>query len=164
MSLLGRDILQFIATYRWVVISPFVKTMQKQLPRMQKVNDPTGKWDIAWDHLEKTCQFVRCPFQSHLEPSPYASWEEGLEKLTKEVSAKDFDLALIGAGAWSLPLGNRIKRMGKSAIHMGGEMQLLFGIKGKRWANTVMYNSSWVTADPDERPINRNSVEDGCYW
>ena len=164
MSLLGRDILPFIATYRWVVISPFVKTMQKQLPRMQKVNDPTGKWDIAWDHLEKTCQFVRCPFQSHLEPSPYASWDDGLEKLTKEISLREFDLALIGAGAWSLPLGSRIKQMGKSAIHMGGEMQLIFGIKGKRWANYNIYNSAWVDASPEEVPKNNNRIEDGCYW
>ena len=164
MSLLGRDILPFIATYRWVVISPFVKTMQKQLPRMQKVNDPTGKWDIAWDHLEKTCQFVRCPFQSHLEPSPYASWDDGLEKLTKEISLREFDLALIGAGAWSLPLGSRIKQMGKSAIHMGGEMQLIFGIRGKRWANYNIYNSAWVDASPEEVPKNNNRIEDGCYW
>jgi glycosyltransferase involved in cell wall biosynthesis len=164
MSVLGRDILPKIASFRWLVVSPFVKTMQKQLPRMKKVNDPNGKLEIDWNHLEKTCQFVRCPFQSHLEPSPYVSWEDGLEKLTKEVSLKDFDLALIGAGAWSLPLGSRIKRMGKGAIHMGGEMQLLFGIKGKRWANTELYNSSWVTAEPDERPKNRNRIEDGCYW
>lgn len=164
MAILGRGILPEIASYRWLVISPFVKTMQKQLPCMKQVNDPYGKLEIDWDHLEKTCQFVRCPFQSHLEASPYTSWEDGLEKLTKEVSLKEFDLALIGAGAWSLPLGSRMKRMGKSAIHMGGELQLLFGIKGKRWAHTKMYNSSWVTAEPDERPINRNSVEDGCYW
>lgn len=164
MSSLGRDILPFIATSRWLVVSPFVKTMQKQLPRMKQVNDPDGKMEIDWNHLEKTCQFVRCPFQSHLEPSPYASWDDGLEKLTKEISLREFDLALIGAGAWSLPLGSRIKRMGKSAIHMGGEMQLLFGIKGKRWAHITSYNSSWVTAEPDERPKNRNSVEDGCYW
>ena len=164
MSSLGRDILPFIAAFRWVVVSPFVKTMQKQLPRMKQINDPTGKWGIAWDHLEKTCQFVRCPFQSHLESSPYASWDDGLEKLTKEISLKDFDLALIGAGAWSLPLGSRIKQMGKSAIHMGGEMQLIFGIKGKRWVNYNIYNSAWVDASPEEVPENNNRIEDGCYW
>ena len=138
--------------------------MQKQLPRMKQVNDPHGNWDVAWDHLEKTCQFIRCPFQSHLEPSPYASWYDGLEKLTKEVSLKDFDLALIGAGAWSLPLGSRIKQMGKSAIHLGGEMQLIFGIKGKRWESYNIYNSAWVEASPQEVPKNNNRIEDGCYW
>ena len=164
ISMLGRHILPYILSSRWLVVSPFVKTMQKQLPRMKQINDPDGNWDIAWDHLEKTCQFLRCPFQSHLEPSPYASWDDGLEKLTREVSLKDFDLALIGAGAWSLPLGSRIKQMGKSAIHLGGEMQLIFGIKGKRWENYNIYNSAWVEASPQEVPKNNNRVEDGCYW
>lgn len=164
LEMLCRGVLPTLAPFRLLIISPFVKTMQKQLPRMNKINDPDEKLAIDWGHLKKTLQFIRCPFQSHLEPSPYASWEDGLEKLTKEVSLKDFDVALIGAGAWSFPLGSRIKKMGKSAIHMGGEMQLLFGIKGKRWAQTTVYNSNWVTADPDETPQNRNKVEDGCYW
>jgi hypothetical protein len=164
LEMLCRGILPTIAPFRLLIISPFVKTMQKQLPRMKKVNDPEGMLAIDWNHLEKTCQFIRCPFQSHLESSPYASWEDGLEKLTEEISLKDFDVALIGAGAWSLPLGSRIKRMGKGAIHMGGEMQLLFGIKGKRWEQARIYNSSWVSADPEETPTNRNMVEDSCYW
>jgi hypothetical protein len=54
--------------------------------------------------------------------------------------------------------------MGKSAIHLGGEMQLLFGIKGKRWENSNIYNSAWTRPDPEDTPINANSIEDGCYW
>jgi hypothetical protein len=99
-----------------------------------------------------------------LETSPFASWEDGLKKLAAEVASKEFDVALIGAGAWSLPLGRRIKEMGKSAIHMGGEMQLLFGIKGKRWEHAMIYNSAWVNSDPEETPKDANRVEDGCYW
>ena len=164
MSLLGRDILPMIARSRWLVVSPFVKTMQKQLPRMQQINEPTGKLEIDWDHIIKTCKFVRCPFQSHLETSPFASWEDGLDKLAAEVASMEFDVALIGAGAWSLPLGRRIKQMGKSAIHMGGEVQLLFGIQGKRWEYAYIYNSAWVNPDPEETPKDKNRVEDGCYW
>ena len=99
-----------------------------------------------------------------METSPFASWEDGLDKLAAEVASNEFDVALIGAGAWSLPLGRRIKQMGKSAIHMGGETQLLFGIKGKRWVNYNIYNSAWVNADPEETPEDTNRVEDGCYW
>ena len=95
-------------------------------------------------------QFVRCPFQSHLEPSPYASWGDGLEKLSKEISLKDFDLALIGAGVWSLPLATKMKQMGKSAIHLGGEMQIIFGIKGKRRDNHNIYNTAWVRPTAEE--------------
>ena len=77
---------------------------------------------------------------------------------------KKFDVALIGAGAWSLPLAGRIKKTGRSAIHFGGETQLLFGIKGKRWENYGIYNDAWISADPSEMPVNRDRVEQGCYW
>jgi len=164
MSMLGRDILPEIASFRLLVVSPFVKTMQKQVTHLKEVHDPEGKTSIDWDHVARTCQFIRCPFQAHLEPTPYASWEDGLEKLTTEVASKEFDLALIGAGAWSLPLGSRIKQMGKSAIHMGGEMQLLFGIKGNRWEDRFFFNTSWVRPLPEDTPTNVNRVEDGCYW
>jgi len=164
MSLLGRDILPIIASSRWLVISPFVKTMQKQLLRMKQINDPDGKLEIDWDHIMKTCKFVRCPFHSHLETSPFASWEDGLDKLAAEGASMEFDVALIGAGAWSLPLGRRIKQMGKSAIHLGGELQLLFGIQGKRWEYPSIYNPAWANADPEETPKDKNRVEDGCYW
>lgn len=164
MKSLGRSILPSIAPFRWLVVSPFVKTMKYQLPHLRQVHDFTGEASIDWMHIEKTCQFIRCPFQSHLEPTPYDSWEDGLDKLATEVASKEFDVALIGAGAWSLPLGGRIKQMGKCAIHMGGEMQLLFGIKGKRWEDRNIYNESWIRPFAEDTPTDVNRVEDGCYW
>lgn len=164
MQSLGRSILSSIAPFHWLVVSPFVKTMKHQLPYLRQVHDLNGEVSIDWMHISKTCQFVRCPFQSHLESSPYECWEEGLEKLASEVTSKEFDVALIGAGAWSLPLGRRIKQMGKCAIHMGGEMQLLFGIKGKRWEDRNIYNESWIRPIAEDTPTDVNRVEDGCYW
>lgn len=164
MQILGKGILPSIAPFRWLVVSPFVKTMKYQLPHLRQVHDLNGEVSIDWMHIEKTCQFVRCPFQSHLEPTPFDSWEEGLEKLAAEVASKDFDVALIGAGAWSLPLGRRIKQMGKCAVHMGGEMQLLFGIKGKRWEDKNIYNESWIRPFAEDTPKDVNRVEGGCYW
>jgi len=90
--------------------------------------------------------------------------EDGLEKLATEVASKEFDVALIGAGAWALPLEVRIKQMGRCAIHMGGEMQLLFGIKGKRWEGRFIYNESWIRPFAEDTPTEVNRVEDGCYW
>lgn len=45
----------------------------------------------------------------------------------------DFDIAIIGCGAYGMPLAAKLKKTGKQAIHLGGETQLLFGIKGKWW-------------------------------
>jgi hypothetical protein len=164
MATLGRGILPEIASFRWLVVSPFTKTMQKQVTLLKEIHDPEDKTSTDWDRIAKTCQFVRCPFQSHLEPSPYDSWEDGLEKLTTEVASKEFDVALIGAGAWSLPLGGGIKQMGRCAIHMAGEMQLLFGIKGKRWEGKDIYNESWIRPFAEDKPTDVNRIEDGCYW
>lgn len=46
-----------------------------------------------------------------------------------EIDKQDYDIALIGCGAYGFPLAAHIKRSGKKAIHLGGALQLLFGIK-----------------------------------
>jgi len=161
---LGRPLLPFLVPFRWLVVSPFTTSIRRQLPRLKEVHDPQGRSPVDWSLPASTCQLVRCPFQAHLEPSPYSTWQEGLEKLSAEVEACDFEVAFIGAGAWSLPLAARIKAMGRSAIHFGGETQLLFGIKGKRWENYGIYNDAWISADPSEMPLHRDRVEQGCYW
>ena len=161
---LGRPLLPALLPFRWLVVSPFVQSIRQQLPRLREVHDPRKMVEGSWDEPVNTCQVVRCPFQCHLEPSPYQSWEEGLEKLSEEILKKSFEVAFIGAGAWSLPLAVRIKESGRSAIHLGGETQLLFGIKGKRWENYGIYNDAWISADSAEMPAHRDRVEQGCYW
>ena len=43
-------------------------------------------------------------------------------------------VALLGCGAYGMPLGAFIKDgLKKPAIHVDGVLQLLFEIKGKRW-------------------------------
>lgn len=60
----------------------------------------------------------------------------------------DFDIALIGCGAYGMPLASFIKGMGKQAVHLAGWTQILFGIKGKRWDDlpyvSKFYNNAWV--------------------
>ena len=50
-----------------------------------------------------------------------------------QIDKEDFDICLIGAGAYGFPLAAYVKRKGKKAVHLGGALQLLFGIKGSRW-------------------------------
>ena len=85
-----------------------------------------------------------------------------------EISKIDFDIALIGAGAYGLPLAAHIKNLRKQAIHLGGSLQILFGIMGKRWDDhpviSKFYNSSWVRPLESERPKTFKKVENGAYW
>ena len=94
----------------------------------------------------------------------FSSWFEALEYMETEIKKKDFDIALLGCGAYGFPLAAYIKRMGKKAIHIGGTLQLNFGIKGKRWKHYPFYNEYWTEPLKDEKPKNLDKVEGGCYW
>ena len=112
---------------------------------------------------------IKCPLSAGLQESPFASWTEGLRAMEKQMETTDFDVCLVGAGAWGLPLAVHAKRLGKVGIHMGGDTQLLFGIKGKRWDDNPgmsdkLYNEYWVRPSEEETPDNNAFIEGGCYW
>lgn len=98
----------------------------------------------------------------------YDSWESALQTLCNNVSRRDFDVAIIGCGAYGFPLGSHIKALGKVAIHLGGATQLLFGISGNRWrsnpAFTNLINERWRPPTVEEKPEGWEKIEDGCYW
>lgn len=98
----------------------------------------------------------------------FGDWFEALEFMYHKIDEVDFDVAIIGAGAYGLPLASYIKRKGKQAIHLGGATQVLFGIKGLRWDKiekiSALYNEHWKRPDKSELPKNAAIVEEGCYW
>jgi len=99
----------------------------------------------------------------------FKTWFEALDYMMNGISQIDFDIALVGAGAYGMPLAIRIKEeMNKKAVQLGGLVQILFGIRGKRWdqakALKKFYNEHWVRPGADFRPEGADKVEDGCYW
>lgn len=98
----------------------------------------------------------------------FDNWFEALEYMYNEVKKIDFDVAVIGCGAYGFPLAAMIKKLGKIAIHMGGVTQMLFGIKGARWdvhpQAKKLYNQHWVRPSDEDVPVNAKEVEGGCYW
>ena len=98
--------------------------------------------------------------------SAFSSWFDALDFMKAEIEKHDFDICLLGCGAYGFPLAAHVKRLGKKAVHIGGALQLLFGIKGRRWDRefSSIYNDAWVRPEENEKPRNANSVEGGCYW
>jgi hypothetical protein len=98
----------------------------------------------------------------------FSTWFEALDFMTDKALSKEYDVALVGCGAYGLPLAARIKRNGKKAVHMGGCLQLLFGIRGARWDARPEYlsfvNDSWIRPSMFDVPKCSKNVEDGCYW
>ena len=98
----------------------------------------------------------------------FSSWVEALEKMKDDIAKIDFDIAIIGAGAYGLPLASHVKNIGKKAIHLGGATQMLFGVYGQRWAIHPDFqdiiNEHWVKPTPNETPKTARNVENACYW
>ncbi|MDP4184317.1 MAG: hypothetical protein Q8862_04035, partial [Bacteroidota bacterium] len=97
-------------------------------------------------------------------------WFEALDWMKAEISKKDFEVCILGCGAYGFPLAAYVKQIGKKAIHLGGVTQLLFGIKGKRWESETIYpysnlfNEHWIRPGENEKPQNAIIVEGACYW
>ncbi len=94
----------------------------------------------------------------------YESWFDALNAMKEDISKIDFDVALIGAGAYGLALGAHVKRLGKKAFHIGGILQLYYGIRGKAWEKYNIHNEYWTRPGLDEIPQGHNKVEAGRYW
>ncbi len=47
----------------------------------------------------------------------FASWPDALQHMIDDISAIDFDVALLGYGVYGVPLSAAIKRLGKAAIY-----------------------------------------------
>lgn len=98
------------------------------------------------------------------EKPGFETWFDALEYMENEIEKIDFDIALIGAGGYGFPLGAYVKKIGKKAIHIGGMLQLYFGIKGKAWNDLNIYNEHWTMPLETERPKGYKKVEAGRYW
>ena len=98
----------------------------------------------------------------------YADWFDALTEMERRMDDADYDVAIVGAGAYSLPLAAHARDTGHAAIQMSGATQLLFGIKGKRWDDhpviSKLYNPAWVRPDETEGISNKEKVEGGSYW
>ena len=103
----------------------------------------------------------------------FENWFDALKWMEDEMDKIDYDVALIGCGAYGFCLAAHAKRCGKKAIHLGGALQLLFGIKGNRWENkdyhpvfdyTKLFNKYWVKPYDVYRPDNAEQYEGACYW
>ena len=146
-----------------LVIHPFEETIIKQKKRKDLLYK-NEKILPAFDF-----QPIKAVQKIAGEKSEFKDWFEALESMKNKMNSTDFDVAIIGCGAYGFPLAAHAKKLGKIGIHLGGVTQLLFGIKGSRWENWTHYTElrknngkDWVYAN--EIPKDYKKIENGCYW
>lgn len=145
-----------------LVIHPFEDSIQMQYAKRKLLfKDPR----ILPEFELKTLKSIQSISGNN---TVFTTWFDALDWMCEKITDIEFDIAIIGAGAYGLPLASHIKNLGKKSIHLGGATQILFGIKGNRWDShpfiKELYNQHWVRPLPSEIPNNYQSVEGGCYW
>ena len=152
-----------LAGKKVLVVHPFKESIEKQYAMRQMLFPGT---EVLPEFASLTC--IQAVQSIAGEKTEYATWFDALAFMQNQISECDFDVAIIGAGAYGLPLAAYCKRIGKQAIQMSGATQLLFGIKGKRLDEhpfiSNLYNGAWIRPNSNETPTQKSKVEGGSYW
>ena len=119
-----------LAGKKVLVIHPFEHTIQEQYKKREQIfpdSEILPKFEL------KTLKAVQTLCGE--KDDRFMTWFDALDYMYERAIDIDFDVAIIGCGAYGMPLASKLKNAGKQAIHLGGATQLLFGIKGYRWEN-----------------------------
>jgi len=149
-----------------LVINPFVESFKKQLKNKFKMFKNA---DIFSDGQEFI--FYKS-YNTSAGNHIHKDWYETFEIMRNDIKNIDFDIALLGCGGYGLPLCDFIKSdLNKSAIYIGGGLQLLFGVMGRRWENNDFWKKiiaengcNFIKPSGDEIISNNQNIEGGCYW
>ena len=154
------------------VVTSFTETAKKQVSKGAKaiwgshgVLPPDGTVDWHWIQTG----YPRSIAQGRNEwPDGINSWFQAADYVVREVMKSGARFALIGCGGLSMPIAKMLKDRGVIAIVMGGAIQVLFGIKGRRWEKypviSTFWNDEWVWPSKEETPVYAHAIEGGCYW
>lgn len=148
---------------RVLVVSPFAESIKAQYQRRREV------WPTKPELLpDFELQTLRVPLFACLNAAEYPDWFVALDAMREQMASIPFDVAVVGAGAWSIPLVVHAKSLGAWAIHLGGATQILFGVKGRAWENhkqiSAFFNEAWTRPSARETPQGIHKIENGRYW
>lgn len=153
------------------VVSSFVDTMQKNVSKRKLIWDDNSEtilpestsWSFVRSYFPPSIAKGKCEW-----PEGITSWKDAVDYLEEKVAAQNPEIVLIGCGGLAMPLAGRLKKRGIVCVVMGGAIQLLFGIKGRRWENhpfiSLLFNNDWVYPAEDEVPGASKQIEGACYW
>lgn len=152
------------------VVSSFAETMEQQVSIANSIWHtnyetllPNTSWSFVRSYYSPVLAKGRCEW-----PEGIHSWSDAVAYLEQEVLKTGARIVLLGCGGLAMPLAYRLKKKGRIAIVMGGAIQVLFGIKGRRWKDhdviSRFWNAAWVYPELSEIPGAADEIEGGCYW
>ena len=162
---------RFLAGQKVAVVSSFAETMSQQIVKSEEIW-PLSPESLLPDTTEWV--FLKTGYAPLLAqgaaswPPSISNWSEAVSSLVTQIVASKARIVLIGCGGLGMVLAAELKIKGIIAIVLGGAIQVLFGIKGNRWANhsviSHFWNDAWVWPASSETPRGSLLIEDSCYW
>lgn len=162
----ARCYLPFLRGRRLLLVCPFAGLLRERATRetFEAVWRKTGKrWfePASVEAVELSYGFARTTHER------YTTALDLLEDVRSRVEARDFDLALLAAGPLGVMLAAAVKAQGRVAISLGGHLQVLFGVLGRRWRELPQWRRDYVTdawIDMPELYRPDQAETDADYW
>ena len=138
-----------------VVVNYFADEMKKQCKKLKKIHPD---FDIKDN-------FIFIKTKNTIRGNEDGTYSKNLAELLERCKAVDAQHYFVGCGCYGLPLCDALKSNGRNAFYVGGLIQLLFGLRGKRWDSRKVIkdriNDAWIY--PKRKPNNAEGVEGWCY-
>lgn len=155
-----------------LVISPFVNSIKTQWKKRELI------WGDAVEKMNgfELVDVIKSPFHPAVDNRNNGgkeSWDGVAELYMEKMDSYDYDVVLIGAGAYAPVLADHAKKSGKVGITICGALQLLFGILGPRWVDYQcyskwknMFNEHWIYPLEEDKPLNNHLMTniENSYW
>ena len=168
-----------LSTHHWTralagqkvcVVSSFADLMGGQLeyiekvwPQCDTVIPKSASWSFVRSYYCPKVARGKCQWGEGVN-----SWLDAVTWMEAEVMKNSPRIVLIGCGGLAMPLASRLKKRGCICVVLGGAIQIMFGIKGRRWENhpiiSQYFNDDWIFPPEDMIPDGALAVEGGCYW
>ena len=149
-----------------LIVHPFIDSIKQQISSGFKLFG-----DKHLFHPDQEYVFYKT-FNTICGNRAHNHWLETYTIMCGEIQKLQFDIALVACGGYGLPICDFIKtKLNRSAIYVGGGLQLFFGVFGKRWQNNnfwkshvFKYKTTFIRPSGDEIVENNERVEGGTYW
>jgi len=164
------DIYHYIYSCPWtlalkgkkvLIISSFAKRIETKIPIREK---------IYGIDLFPDCEITTIVPPQTQGGNDSEEFMIELQKFTSKLDLLEYDVALVSAGGYGNIICNYIYNKGKSAIYVGGVLQMYFGILGSGWLTDrpdvirLFLNEHWSKPSDEEKPEGYKNIENGCYW
>jgi hypothetical protein len=153
-----------VSNKRILIVHPMAKSIQLQRDRLnglhRSLDFSPASVETFIPPMTNGLKVSLKSFDDHLKYSSQA--------LREKIRNYKTSLLILGAGSYGVPLAKVGYSEGVTSLHIGGCLQLLFGIMGRRWAQFEevknQMTGQWLRALLESPPFGSFLIEKSTYW